>query len=165
MGEGALVGLGGGGLLEYQNQRLAQTISMASCLISNPGTLQIRIQFIRQRNNPTLEQTNKQTSKPRVLYQKEQQTTVAVHLEKFWGHGSHFKCGVANILKLKLAFFIDVCPAAATCLRQLHELCECFKYIFQNKIVGEGGQDIMTLFEIITPIYLFLPFFKEKKFF
>ena len=40
-------------------------------------------------------------------------TTVAVHLEKFWGHGSHFKCGVANILKLKLAFFIDVCPAAA----------------------------------------------------
>ena len=52
-------------------------------------------------------------SKPRVLYQKEQQTTVAVHLEKFWGHGSHFKCGVANILKLKLAFFIDVCPAAA----------------------------------------------------
>ena len=86
---------------------------MASCLISNPGTLQIRIQFIRQRNNPNLEQTNKQTSKPRVLYQKEQQTTVAVHLEKFWGHGSHFKCGVANILKLKLAFFIDVCPAAA----------------------------------------------------
>ena len=59
VGEGALVGLGGGGLLEYQNQRLAQTISMASCLISNPGTLQIRIQFIRQRNNPTLEQTNK----------------------------------------------------------------------------------------------------------
>ena len=100
-------------------------------------------------------------SKPRVLYQKEQQTTVAVHLEKFWGHGSHLKCGVANILKLKLAFFIDVCPAAAP--ETTSWIVRMFQ-IYLPKQDSRGGRSRYNdpLWDNY-PIHLFLPFFKDKK--